>query len=203
MVTPTSPTGCRAKTSRTSPAADINKVIEACPSHGWKAMFALCRFAGLRRGEALSLLWSGTAEDSDGVQHQVGIDWDNRLIRMIGNHKKGGLRLRIVPIDKDTPLYDILLNAFDVAPEGTVSVTGMSENNLNRDGRRIVKAAKLEPWADLFQRLRSSAENDWKRRGVAEPTYCRWIGHDEKTSRKHYVSPTDSELEAVTGVAPQ
>jgi len=53
------------------------------------------------------------------------------------------------------------------------------------------------PWADFFQAMRRSRENDWKQRGVAEPTYAKWLGHSETVSRKHYVSPTESEFDSV------
>ena len=34
---------------------ELEKLLGACPSTGWKALIALCRLAGLRRGEALEL----------------------------------------------------------------------------------------------------------------------------------------------------
>ncbi len=49
--------------------------------------------------------------------------------------------------------------------------------------------------------MRSSCENDWKEQGFAEATYCAWIGHDPKVSRKHYVAPTEAEYARVTEVA--
>ena len=54
---------------------------------------------------------------------------------------------------------------------------------------------------DFFHALRKSAEDDWKEQGVAEATYSAWLGHSEKVSRTHYVSPKESEYEAVTKVA--
>ena len=49
--------------------------------------------------------------------------------------------------------------------------------------------------------MRSSCENDWKMRGVAEATYAAWMGHSAKVSRKHYTAPTDQEFAAVAKVA--
>ena len=34
----------------------LDKLLDACPNIGWKMLIALCRLAGLRRGEALG--WS-------------------------------------------------------------------------------------------------------------------------------------------------
>jgi len=37
---------------------ELDKLLDACHNVGWKMLIALCRIAGLRRGEALRLLWS-------------------------------------------------------------------------------------------------------------------------------------------------
>ncbi len=51
----------------------------------------------------------------------------------------------------------------------------------------------------MIERTRTSCENDWKQKHVAEATYCVWLGHSPTVSRKHYVAPTDNEFEAVSG----
>lgn len=38
---------------------ELDKLLNACRTLGWKALIALCRLAGLRRGEALQLPWTG------------------------------------------------------------------------------------------------------------------------------------------------
>src|SRR5262245_39027585 len=70
--------------------ADLDKLLAACKSTGWKALIALCRLAGLRRGEALSLRWSG-------------VDWQNRRLTIFA--EKTGLK-RTVPLDPK--LYALL-----------------------------------------------------------------------------------------------
>jgi hypothetical protein len=37
---------------------DLEKLMDACPNDSWKTLLALCRLAGLRRGEAVSLMCS-------------------------------------------------------------------------------------------------------------------------------------------------
>jgi integrase len=36
---------------------DLEKLLAACQTAGWRALIALCRLAGLRRGEAMTLSW--------------------------------------------------------------------------------------------------------------------------------------------------
>ena len=172
----------------------FEKVVKAAPMPGWRAMFGICRLAGLRLEAARTLPWSGHATDSDGKQHWIGVDWDRRRICLIGNHKTRR-SYREVPICPR--LYGILLEAFGSAEDGALSVTGLSPNNLTRLAQGIVRAAGLTPWPKLYQAMRSSCENDWKEAGVAEPTYCTWLGHSPTVSRKHYVAPTESEFAAI------
>lgn len=172
----------------------FEKIIKSEISHGWRAMFGLCRLAGLRLEAARTLPWSGYATDSEGKKHWIGIDWDRRRICLIGNHKTRR-SYREIPICPR--LNTILLEAFDAAEAGTMTVTGLSPNNLTRLGQRIVQGAGLKPWPKLYQAMRSSCENEWKQAGVAEATYCAWLGHSPTVSRKHYVSPTEAEFAAI------
>lgn len=174
---------------------DFEKVVKATGDHGWRTLFGLCRLAGLRLEEARTLLWSGKATDSDGVEHQIGVDWDRQRLCLVGNSKTKRV-YREVPVCPR--LDDILSKAFTAAPEGAMTITGLSPNNLTRNGQRIVRAAGLEPWPKLFQSLRSSCENAWKVAGIAEPTYTAWAGHSAPVSRRHYVSPTPDEFAAVS-----
>ena len=68
------------------------------------------------------------------------------------------------------------------------------------DGSSAIFSCLTEARCIASGQLRSSCENDWKTRNVAEPTYATWLGHDPSISRKHYVSPTDQEYARVTGV---
>ena len=62
----------------------------------------------------------------------------------------------------------------------------------------IALAAGLKPWPKFYNALRSSCEQDWKAGGIAEPTYCAWVGHGAGVSRGHYTSPMESEFSAIT-----
>ncbi len=188
--------------------ADFEKLIKAASAtrgDGWVLLIALCRLAGLRLNEARKLPWNGTAKDAYGKEHDVGVDLDGKRIRLMGTQKGArSLRYREVPICPR--LAELLHAAADSASGMHETVTDLSPHNLTRHGQQIAKDAKLKPWPKMFQSMRSSCENDWKNgkhtedgEKVAEPTYCRWIGHSSKVSRAAYVSPQDSEFEQITG----
>lgn len=172
---------------------DVERVIATVP-RGWKVLFALCRYAGLRRGEALSLPWAGQTVDRRGKTRWIGVDWEAGKLHVV-SEKSDGI-FRIVPICPR--LNEILTEAFHNAPEGTQTACGLSEHNLTTFGKRHVHAAGLTPWRKLYQSLRSSCENDWKQAGIAEATYTAWAGHAEEVSREHYVCPTEAEFATIT-----
>src|SRR4030042_3530758 len=49
---------------------EFNRLLDACSSLSWRVLLVLCRLAGLRQGEALSLAWSA-------------IDWETRRLETI------------------------------------------------------------------------------------------------------------------------
>ncbi len=50
----------------------------------------------------------------------------------------------------------ILHDAFDAAGEGQERVVALSKNYLHRGLEKIILAARLKQWSDLFQALRRS-----------------------------------------------
>ncbi len=64
-----------------------------------------------------------------------------------------------------------------------MAVTGLSGNNLTRLAQKHAKAAGLVPWPKAYQSMRSSCENDWKQKHVAEATYAVWMGHSPTVCR--------------------
>jgi integrase len=161
-------------------AAELESLVVACPSEGWKCMIALCRLAGLRRGEALILPWSA-------------IDWDKRLLTV--NATKTG-RTRTVPIVPR--LYETLLAAFASAADGQVSVCGLTANNLLRDFDVIRKRAGLAELDEPFQMMRRSRAQDWSGE-VQMHTHAEWLGHGVDVSAKFYLRTAPETLAKVTG----
>ena len=138
---------------------ELGRLLDACPSRGWRALIALCRLAGLRRGEALELPWSA-------------VDWRERRLTVIA--QKTGRR-RHVPIE--SKLYALLLECFEQAAEGEVRICPISRFGLWRNFQVIRKRAGLPRWKDAFQVLRRNCETDWAQ---TYPQYAVsvWIGHD-------------------------
>jgi integrase len=99
---------------------------------------------------------------------------------------------RVVPI---TPkLMALLQERFDAMPEGESRlVTIGGKGAVIRRVRRIWAAAGVEPWARLWQTLRSSCEKEW---AMTYPQFAvsKWIGHSITISGKHYANSVPDEL---------
>jgi len=147
---------------------ELSRLLDASPSQGWRTLVALCRLAGLRRGEALELTWSA-------------VDWQEHWITVIA--QKTGRR-RVVPIQPK--LYTQLLQAFQSATEGEERVCPISRYCLWRNFQTIRRRAGLEKWKDAFQVMRRNCETDWAQEYPQYAVSC-WIGHDIKVSARHYL----------------
>ncbi|MFC1634813.1 tyrosine-type recombinase/integrase [Planctomycetota bacterium] len=147
---------------------ELDKLLDACSSVGWKMLIALCRLSGLRRGEAMELTWSN-------------IDWDKHRLTIIA--EKTGQR-RVAPIEPQ--LYQLLLDAFDQAENGEERVCAISKHCLWRNFQSIRRRARLPRWKDAFKVMRRNCETDWAQR---YPQYAvsAWIGHGIEVSAKHYL----------------
>jgi len=150
---------------------ELNKLLEACPNESWCLLLALCRLAGLRQGEALSLPWSA-------------VDWEHRRLEVIA--EKTGRR-RHVPIEPG--LYNMLLKAFSAASDRQkliIPTDSIERSNLWRDFGVICKRAQLERWPDWCQVLRRNRETDWAQE-FPQYAVSVWIGHDISVSAQYYL----------------
>jgi len=147
---------------------ELDKLLDACPNQGWRLLIALCRLAGLRRGEALDLTWSD-------------VDWQNHWLTIIA--QKTG-RQRIVPIQPK--LYKMLLAAFEQAKEGEQRVCSISRHGVWRNFQNIRKLAGLPRWKDAFKVLRKNCERDWAQVYPQYAVSC-WAGHGIEVSARHYL----------------
>jgi integrase len=99
---------------------ELGRLLDACPGMGWRMLIALCRLAGLRRGEALDLTWSN-------------VGWQKHRLTIIA--EKTGQR-RVTPVEPK--LYELLLDAFDQAENGVEQVCAISKHCLWRISRLFV-----------------------------------------------------------------
>lgn len=161
---------------------EIDRVIAACPDSEWRLAFGLARHAGLRiPSESHRLTWA-----------DVDFERGRLTVRSPKTERWEGHDQRVVPI---TPkLMALLQERFDAMPEGEARlVTFGGSGAVIRRVRRIWAAAGVEPWARLWQTLRSSCEKEW---AMTFPQYAvsRWVGHSITISGKHYANAVPDEL---------
>lgn len=155
----------------------FGRLLNACPNNSWQLLLALCRFAGLRQGEALNLTWRE-------------VDWGKTHLEIWGQKTK---RTRHVPIGPE--LFSMLRDAFENAREGdSLVVTNLSESNLWRDFRVILKRAEIEPYPKWCQTLRRNREQDWNEKFPSH-IVAAWMGHSESVAREHYLRVHERDMD--------
>jgi integrase len=157
---------------------DLERILESCPNMSWKCLFALCRLAGLRRNEALSLEWSH-------------VDWSGNRMRIHEGleHDTTKKRFRVCPIEParcPTGLTALLRQSLEQAVDGsTLICAGIGSNNLRRNALAILKRSGVGVYAKPFHTLRKCRISEVALeypQGIVEE----WFGHDEEVSRLHY-----------------
>jgi integrase len=160
-------------------------VLEQCPNHEWRLLFALARFGGLRIPSELSeLRWSD-------------IDWHKQrmVIRSPKTKRHAGHEQRMVPIFSE--LLPHLADAFDAAPEGSEFVIENyrdGDTNLRTQMTRIIRKAGLEPWEKLFQNLRSTRESELVEKFPIH-VVTKWLGNSPKIAVQHYLQVRDEHFD--------
>jgi integrase len=161
------------------------KVIEACPDHEWRLLFALSRYGGLRcPSEHLRLRWAD-------------VDWERDRFRVTSPKKEhladGGERW--VPIFPELRRY--LDEAFELAEPGAVHVITRyrdSNSNLRTRLNKIIRRAGLTPWPKLFHNLRATRQTELAKEFPLH-VVCSWIGNKQAVAAEHYLQVTDADFE--------
>ncbi len=165
---------------------EAHKILDTCPSDNWRMPFALCRWVGLRRGEALRLRWTE-------------IDFAAHTLNVINPSPNPDTKKRdrlSVPLEPG--VYDLLLAAHETAPAGSLGpCDGIGANNLDRNARVITKRAGLV-YSDPFHALRKSLVSDWQAK--YPPLHvARWLGHSVTVAASNYHATLPATLALVTG----
>lgn len=164
--------------------ANMQAIFDKCPNDGWRMLFALCRWAGLRRGEAMRVKW----ED---------IDWDTHMLTVTAAKTTTKAKRRRVPLSVE--LYTMLLTGHTQAGDGSVGPTDdVSEANLAHAADKIIKDAGLPEYAKPFHTLRKNCETEWMSKYPVLDV-AGWLGHSPTVAAKHYTRATPETLEKVTG----
>lgn len=163
--------------------ADLLRILDACPSSGWKALFALCRLAGLRRQEALDLRWDDVRWDLNRLMVNAHIDRETT--------KRAARVCPIEPPRCRTGLAKILREVLEAAPEGTARVCeGVSTYNLNRNAKVIVRRAGIPLYSKPFHALRKNRAGELAKE-YPQHVFTEWMGHDASVAEEFYLRVDD------------
>ncbi len=158
---------------------DAMKIMKACPDDQWRLIFALWRFAGLRKMEIFQLRW----------EH---ILWDQgRMLVTIPKTKHHeGKENRYVPIGDILPW---LKTEFEAKKSSERVITRFTESNVNlaKPFEKIIERAGLTVWPKLIQNLRASCETEWLDAGHPARVVAKWIGHSVKVQNDNYAQVDD------------
>jgi len=153
---------------------ETRRLLKACPDYNWRVIVALARYGGLRcPSEVLSL-------------RRQDVDWEEGriVVHSPKTEHHPGKETRIIPLFPE--LREPLLEAFEVAPEGSVYVVdermrasaqcaaGWRNCNLRTQFERIIKRAGLTPWPRPFHNLRSSRQTELAERFPSH-VVCEWL----------------------------
>lgn len=174
-------------------AADMERILEACPDDGWRAMFALCRWAGLRQNEARGLRWQD-------------VQWDHppRLLIRLPEHLQEPdtkHRERTVPIQPRllAMLRDWFARAA-VGSDGPCDDLPTIKATISGRASRIVTRAGLS-YAKPLHTLRKNLQNEWEQQIGSRERVCAMLGNSPRVAEKVYTRVDDRDLEKVTGRA--
>jgi integrase len=145
---------------------EVHAVIEHLPTHQLRNVYRICWHAGLRRSEALALVWT---------------DFDPRAGVLQVRRGKGGTA-RVVRLESE------LWHSLEDNLYGTPTPNHV--NNLRRHHLRACEAAGVEPWGKVLHTLRANRATIW-RQHYPEHVVDAWMGHSLAVARKHYVLPTN------------
>ena len=155
----------------------VDTVIDHTGDHDWKAIFALARYAGLRRCELTVLKWTDVL-------------WEQNKLR-IDSPKTG---VRFCPLFPE--VYEHLLAASEAAPDGSVFVVRRyrRDSNLGTQANRIVESAGFDSWPKTFVNLRASRRTELEEQ-FPNHVVNSWLGHSSKVAERHYLQVTDDHWE--------
>ena len=173
------------KGSMTNPARQfevsaniVPTILDACPSQGWRALFALWRFGGMRKMEPFLLKW----ED---------VLWNVGKIRVHSpkTERYDGHAERFCPLFPE--IRRELEDLFELAKPGAVyvlpdDIRERSPNALYNAVIRIIRRAGFTPWERLISNMRATRASELKRAGFSSDQRTAWLGHSEEVSAKHY-----------------
>jgi integrase len=152
-----------------------------------RVLAALCRWAGLRRGEAERLEWGD-------------VDWQacRLTVRTPEGRRTTKARHRQVPIVP--ALYAVLRERYEAVGAGGHPVGLLAPSTIYARLRAAGKAVGLPEYGKPLHALRAMRESEW----LSEfplLTVTAWLGHSPRVAQQHYARPLDSAFDAAAGRA--
>ena len=161
-------------------------ILSACPSLEWRALFALWRFGGVRRGEAFLITWGG-----------VDFERGRVVVPSPKTERHVGKGERVIPLFPElrselSALWSSLPAAARKDKSARV-VRSIGYNNVQKKLAEILTAARVRAWPRLIQNLRASRAVEVFREFGA---LCEseWIGHGVEVAKNHYLRVLSDEF---------
>ena len=171
-------------------AEEFSRILDACPGAPERCLFGLCRWAGLRLGEALRCQWGD-------------VNWEVRTLAVAAPTAENPSRKRTskakprhVPLVPE--LYGLLEESFGAAPVGSSGPCDGVESGPSRMAEKVLEQAGTSPYGEPFQSLRKMCERAWLEQGHPGMFVHNWLGHNPGTAARHYVEPTPESITKVT-----
>lgn len=157
---------------------EAERMLAVAPSPEWRRLIGLCRYAGLRVGEALRVQWKD-------------VDLHEGTITVAADVESTKRKQRTVPIGP------ALMAILQKGGEPTALLCGLEAFSVHKTMHRILVRAKVTRYPKPFHSLRASLECDWLTKGFPTLFVCAWLGHTPATAMKHYVKPSKASMDAV------
>ncbi len=162
------------------PHADALTILGALPDVEARAIFALCRWGGLRIGEALAMEWNQ-------------VDWEtDRFTVLSPKTAKKGKESRITPLFPE--IAKALLDLQEAAPKREPRLFPSYEGKTPQWAGKVLEAAckraGIKPWVRLWQNLRATRATELA--GKYPSFLCaEWLGHTEAVADANYRRATE------------
>lgn len=190
--------------------ADLRKLMKASRTQGMRALLALCRWGGLRRGEALRLRVKDY--NAKGRMLTVLPEVGPTGARVEGTKQ----RARFVPVrrelaavlDKsvggkqpDDPICgDIPRRNLERSIRGGVVGGRSTETRRRRRYLGVFARAGLAPIEEPLQTLRRNCGTEWAAQGIPIADVAKWMGNSIEVAGTYYVRTTPGTFARVTGL---
>lgn len=173
---------------------DAMAVMAQLPDAGWRLLFALARWGGLRViSEPRRLRW----ED---------IDWtpghESLLVHSPKTEHLAGHATRSIPLVAE--VLEPLREVFELAREGQPLVLpwlkDRSSAALRKPLQKAIGRAGLTAWPRLWHNLRSTRQTELER-DLPTHVVCAIMGNSESVANRHYLQVTSDDFEAVRALS--